>query len=187
MNRTELFDTLLKNRVESKKSGFLDLRVYSEQILNVSDGALLESITDEMIERGWVKPTNYDKYSVCATFEGKEMIEQYGSYKSFLRSINIENNKTKAENNIKIILSIIGGVGVIYGCVFTYLNYQKDNEIDNQKIEINELNNRIDSLETELKKRTTTPSKKNRLITLKPKDRELCTQNVNTRHLNWTI
>jgi hypothetical protein len=58
MNRTKLFDILLKNRVESEKQGFLDLRAYSEQKLNISDRALLESITDEMIERGWVKPTN---------------------------------------------------------------------------------------------------------------------------------
>ena len=160
MDRTELFDILLKNRVESEKQGFLDLRTYSEQKLNISDRALLESITDEMIERGWVKPTNYSKYSVCATFEGKEMIEKYGSYKSFLKSINKANNKTKAEKNIKIILSIIGGFGVIYGCVFTYLNYKKDNKIENQKTEIKKLNENIDSLKTELKKRTTTPYKK---------------------------
>jgi len=158
MKRTELFDILLKNRVESEEQGFLDLRAYSEQKLNISDRALLESITDEMIERGWVKTTNYDKYSVCATFEGKEMIEKYGSYKSFLKSINNANKKTKVEKNVKIILSIIGGIGVIYGCVFTYLNYKKDN----QKTKINELNKKIDSLESELKKRNTIPYKKNK-------------------------
>lgn len=169
MNRTELFDILLKNRVESEKQGFLDLRAYSEQELNITDRALLESITDEMLERGWVKPKNSSKYSVAPTYEGIEMIEKYGSYKSFLKSINNANNKTKAEKNIKIILSIIGGIGVIYGCAFTYLNYKKDNKIGKQKTEINELNKKIDSLETELKKRTTTPYKKNAVDNAKTK------------------
>jgi hypothetical protein len=153
MNRTKLFDILLKNRVESEKQGFLDLRAYSEQKLNISDRALLESITDEMIERGWVKPTNYDKYSVCATFEGKEMIEKYGSYKSFLESIDKVNTKTRTEKKIKNILSIIGGIGIIYGCFFTYLNYKKGNEIENQQTKIETLNKKIDSLKVELKKR----------------------------------
>jgi hypothetical protein len=153
MNRTKLFDILLKNRVESEKQGFLDLRAYSEQKLNISDRALLESITDEMIERGWVKPTNYDKYSVCATFEGKEMIEKYGSYKSFLESIDKVNTKTRTEKKIKNILSIIGGIGIIYGCFFIYLNYKKGNEIENQQTKIETLNKKIDSLKVELKKR----------------------------------
>jgi hypothetical protein len=153
MKRTELFDILLKNRVESEKQGFLDLRAYSEQKLNISDRALLESITDEMLERGWVKSNNSSKYNVCATFEGKEMIGKYGSYKSFLGSIDKANAKTKAEKIVKIILSIIGGIGIIYGCIFTYLNYEKDNKIENQQTEIEKLNKTIDSLNTEIKKR----------------------------------
>jgi uncharacterized membrane-anchored protein YhcB (DUF1043 family) len=80
------------------------------------------------------------------------MMKKHKSYSSFEKSINRANNRTKAENNIKIILSIIGGIGVIYGCVFTYLNYQKDRKIDNQQTEIKKLNGQIDSLKTELKK-----------------------------------
>jgi polyhydroxyalkanoate synthesis regulator phasin len=154
MNRTELFDILIKNRVESEKQGFLDLRAYSEQKLNITDRALLESIIDEMIERGWVKTKSSTKYSVCATFAGIEMIEKYGSYKSFLESINKLNTKKRAEKITKNILSIIGGIGIIYGCFFTYLNYEKNNEIEKQKNEIDTLNKKIDSLKTELKKTT---------------------------------
>ena len=98
-------------------------------------------------------PKKDDKYSVYIHYEGIEMMKKHKSYSSFERSINKVNSRTKAEKNIKITLSIISGVGVIYGCVFTYLNYQKHSEIDNQQIEIETLNKSIDSLQTELKKR----------------------------------
>lgn len=94
MNRTELFDILLKNRTESKtEGGFLDLRTYAEQKLNISDSSLIESIVDEMIDKDWVKPSNYSKYSVCATYKGKQLIEKYGSYSSFLESLKKSDNK----------------------------------------------------------------------------------------------
>ena len=94
-------------------------------------------------------------------YNGQQIIKKHGSYSSFEKSINKANSRTKAEKNVKIILSIIGGIGVIYGCVFTYLNYQKDKKIDNQKTEIKALKKTIDSLQTEFKKRHTTPYKIN--------------------------
>lgn len=169
MKRTELFDILLKNRVESEKQGFLDLRAYSEQKLNISDRALLESITDEMIERGWVKPTNYSKYSVCATFEGKEMIEKYGSYSSFLR---FENKRNKSGiwssrlTTAKTIITIITTLGMF---ILGILKFNDNKKINTQKTDIKELNKTIDSLKTELKKRTTTPYKKNAVDSAKTK------------------
>ena len=94
MNRTDLFDVLLKNRVESNvQGGTVDLRAYAHQKLNIDDDVLIESIVDEMIEKGWVKPSNYSKFAVYATYEGKQMIQKHGSYSSFLRSLNKSESK----------------------------------------------------------------------------------------------
>ena len=109
----------------------------------MSNRRLIESIGDEIIECGWAKPKKDDKYSVYIHYDGIEMMKKHKSYSSFEKSIYRANNRTKAENNIKIILSIIGGIGVIYGCVFTYLNYQKDRKIDNQQTEIKKLNGKL--------------------------------------------
>ena len=168
MNRTELFDKILNHLIDNPNN-FWVLIPTCEKYFGVSDRRLIESIGDEIIERGWATPKKDDKYSVYIHYDGIEMMKKYKSYSSFEKSINKANNRTKAEKNIKIILSIIGGIGVIYGCVFTYLNYQKDRKIDNQQIEIKKLNGKVDSLKTELKKRTTTPYIKNAVDSAKTK------------------
>lgn len=155
MNRTELFDKILNHLIDNPNN-FWILIPTCEKYFGVTDRRLIESIGDEIIERGWATPKKDDKYSVYIHYDGIEMMKKHKSYSSFEKSINKANSRTKAEKNIKIILSIIGGIGVIYGCVFTYLNYQKDRKIDNQQTEIKKLNKTIDSLQTELKKRHTT-------------------------------
>ncbi|TWO30741.1 hypothetical protein E1J38_014460 [Seonamhaeicola sediminis] len=156
MNRTELFDKILNHLIENPNNYWV-LIPTCEKYFGVSDRRLIESIGDEIIERGWATPKKDDKYSVYIHYDGIEMMKKHKSYSSFEKSINKANNRSKVEKNIKIILSIIGGIGVIYGCVFTYINYQKDRKIDNQQKEIKKLNEKIDSLKTELKQRTTTP------------------------------
>ncbi|RBP25586.1 hypothetical protein DFR65_1261 [Oceanihabitans sediminis] len=160
MNRTELFDKVLKQIYDNPDS-FWIIPTWCEREFGITDRNLIESIVDEMIERDWVLPKNHSKYSVMIKYNGQQVYEKYGSYSSFEKSINKANSRTKAEKNIKIILSIIGGIGVIYGCVFTYLNYQKDKKIDNQQSEIKALEKTIDSLQTELKKRHTTMYNRN--------------------------
>lgn len=168
MNRTELFDKILNHLIENPNN-FWVLIPTCKKYFGVTDRRLIESIGDEIIERGWATPKKDDKYSVYIHYDGIEMMKKYKSYSSFERSINKAKNRTKAEKNIKIILSIIGGIGVIYGCFFTYLNYQKDRKIDNQQTVIKKLNGKVDSLKTELKKRTTTPYKKNAVDSAKTK------------------
>lgn len=154
MTRIELFDKIINHLIDNPNN-FWNLITTCEKYFGVTDRRLIESIGDEIIEGGWATPKKDDKYSVYIHSDGIEMMKKYKSYSSFERSINKANSRIKAEKNIKITLSIIGGVCVIYGCVFTYLNYQKDSEIDNQQIEIERLTKTIDSLQTELKKRRT--------------------------------
>ena len=162
MNRTELFDILLKNRAESKtESGFLDLQTYAEQKLNITDHSLIESIVDEMIENNWVKPSNYSKYSVCATYEGKQLIEKFGSYSSFLRDLKKSETKDQVQKRTDRRLNNISKISAIFfGLTSFILGYNKffvdDIKIDNQQTDIKALNKTIDSLKTELKKRHTT-------------------------------
>ena len=175
MNRTELFDILLKNRTESKtEGGFLDLRTYAEQKLNISDNSLIESIVDEMIDNDWVKPSNYSKYSVCATYEGKQLIEKHGSYSSFLESLKKSDNKDQVQKRTDRALNNISKISAIFfGLTSFILGYNKffvdDLKIDNQQTEIKKLNGKVDSLKFELKKRTTTPYKKNAVDSAKTK------------------
>jgi outer membrane murein-binding lipoprotein Lpp len=168
MNRTELFDKILNHLIDNPNNYWV-LIPTCEKYFGVTDRRLIESIGDEIIERGWATPKKDDKYSVYIHYNGIEMMKKHKSYSSFEKSIKKANSRTKAEKNIKIILSIIGGIGIIYGCVFTYLNYQKDKKIDKQQTEIKKLNGKVDSLKTELKKRTTTPYIKNAVDSAKTK------------------
>ncbi|WP_107038070.1 hypothetical protein [Brumimicrobium mesophilum] len=169
MNRTELFDKILKQIYDNPDS-FWIIPTWCEREFGITDRNLIESIVDEMLERDWVLPKNRSKYSVMIKYDGQQVYEKYGSYSSFEKSVNKANSRTKAEKNVKIIFSIIGGIGVIYGSVFTYLNYKKEREIDKQQTEINALKKTIDSLQTELKKRHTIKAKIHRGDSTKTKN-----------------
>ena len=150
MDRNTLFDKLLKHLYDNDDY-FWQITNTSEEYFNVTDKKLIESIVDELIAKDWVLPKNYTKYSLMINYNGQQIIEKYGSYSSFLRSENKIKNKSTAEKRVKLILSLIASIGVIWGMFFTYLNYQKNDTIDNQENEIKRLNLVIGSLENELK------------------------------------
>ena len=85
------------------------------------------------------------------------MIEKYGSYSSFLR---FENKRNKSGiwssrlTTAKTIITIITTLGMF---ILGILKFNDNKKINTQKTDIKELNKTIDSLNTELKKRTTTP------------------------------
>lgn len=139
MDRIKLFDKLFKERYENP-NGFSDIRAISSIEFNCDDEFLVESIGDEMNKRGWVQLSSHSKYNLRLSTKGQQAFEKYGSYSSFLRSENKIKNKRKAEKRVKLILSIIASIGVIWGMFFTYLNYQKNDTIDNQEKEIKRLN-----------------------------------------------
>lgn len=155
MDRSELFDKVLKHLIENQNNYWI-LVGTCEKYFGVNDRRLIESIGDELIERGWATSKNRDKYSVNIHYDGIQMIEKYGSYSSFLRA---ENRRTKTGvwsnklSNAKIIITIITALGMF---VLGILKFKDNKTIDSQKTEIEKLKNTVDSLNTELKKRTTT-------------------------------
>jgi hypothetical protein len=155
MSRNELFDILLQH-IYDNPNQFWIIPSWCEKELNITDRNLINSIVDELNERDWVTHKISRNYSVMINYNGQKIIEKYGSYSSFAESLNKAYKRTQAEKTVKIILSVIGGLGVIYGCVFTYLNYEKEAVIKKQNIKIEMLQKKIDSLETEIKKHPTT-------------------------------
>jgi hypothetical protein len=169
MNRTELFDKLLNHKYENQK-GFRSLLEISATKFGIKDRMLVESILEEMLERDLVQQTNYDQFSVMINYNGKQVIENYGSYSSLLESEKVSQKKAQRSKMTPDVIKI--GIAIIFGistAILGWLNYIDNNKIDNQKIEINELNKRIDSLQTESEKRTTTPYKKNAVDSAKTK------------------
>lgn len=146
MDRTELFDKILKH-IYDNPHDFWIIPTWCEQQFGITDRKMIDSIVEELNQRDLVTHKVDRKSSVMINYNGQQFYEKYGSYSSFEKSVNKANKRTAVEKNIKIILSIIGGLGIIYGCVFTYLNYQKDLKIENQEIEIKILNKTIDSLQ----------------------------------------
>jgi len=158
MSRTELFDIILQHIYDNPKT-FWIIPNWCENELKITDQNLIKSIVAELNHRDWVTHKINRSSTIMINYDGQQIIEKYGSYSSFAKSLNKSKKRTQAEKIVKIILSFIGGIGVIYGCVFTYLNYEKDQIIENQKNEIKVLNKKIDSLELKLKKNSTTAFK----------------------------
>jgi len=160
MNKTELFDKLLKNRFDNP-NGFLSMLTLSEREFGVTDENMIESIVDEMIENNWVEPSNHSKFDVMIKYDGQQMIEKYGSYSSFLRDLKKSESKDQVQKRTDRALSNIGKISAIFfGLTSFILGYNKlfvdDVKIDNQQTEIKKLNGKVDSLKFELKKHTTT-------------------------------
>ncbi|KAA2217214.1 hypothetical protein [Maribacter flavus] len=154
MNRTELFDKILKHLIENQDD-YRQLIPTCEKYFGVTDRRLIESVCDELIERGWVTTKNNDKYSLNIHYNGIQMIEEYGSYSSFLHDLKKSNNKKQVQkstdrklNNISKISAIVFGLSAF---ILSYYKIIDDKKIEFQKAEIENLNGTIDSLKTELK------------------------------------
>ena len=161
MERTDLFDKILKHLYENKEV-FWDLIETSKQYFGITDEDLIESVVDEMIERQWVDKKNYDKFSVIIKYNGKQIVEKYGSYSSFLRDLKKSDNKDQVQKKTDRILNNITRISAIFLGVSSFiLSYNKffidDVKIEKQKTEIESLNNKIDSLNVEKLSRNKKP------------------------------
>lgn len=151
MDRVELFDKLLKHLYYNDDS-FWQIKNTSEEYFNVTNEKLIESIVDELIENDWVLQKNYTKYSLMINYNGQQIIKEYGSYSSFLKS---EKTAQKRKQRIKTTPTFISiGIAIIFGlstAILGWLNYIDNREIGEKEEEIKRLNLVIGSLENELK------------------------------------
>jgi hypothetical protein len=156
MNRTELFDKILKHIYDNPDS-FWIIPTWCEREFGITDRNLIESIVDEMLDRNWVMPKNHSKFSVMIKYDGQQVYEKYGSYSSFLRSENVAQKKAQRSKMTPDVIKI--GIAIIFGlstAILGWLNYTDNKKLDYQETELKTLNKKIDSLQTELKKRHTT-------------------------------
>lgn len=153
MDRTQLFDKLLLHRYKNQK-GFANILSICEEEYGLNDRALLESILEEMIARDLVKQTTYDRFSIKINYNGRQLIDTYGSYSSFLKS---EKLTQKRKQRSKITPTVVNiGIAIIFGtitAIFSWLNYSKKEELKNKNIEIIYLKKTIDSLLIETTKK----------------------------------
>ena len=155
MTRTELFDKILNHLIDNPNN-FWNLIPTCEKYFGVTDRRLIESIGDEIIERGWATPKKDDKYSVYIHYDGIEMMKKLKSYSSFIRFENKRNKSGIWSNRLttaKTIITIITTLGMF---ILGILKFTDNKKIDSQQTEIETLKKTIDSLKTELKKRHTT-------------------------------
>ena len=81
------------------------------------------------------------------TYEGQQVIENHGSYSSFLRSEKkMQNKKTIAATAKTVIPMGIAIVSIIVNIYFGWLNYSDDKKIDTLETQIGNLTHNNDSL-----------------------------------------
>lgn len=154
MNRTELFDKILNHLIENSKN-YWNLIPTCKEHFGVSDNRMIESIAEEIVERGWATTKKDDKYSVYIHYNGIEMMKKYKSYSFFLRSENKRNKSgiwSSRLTTAKTIITIITTLGMF---ILGILKFADNKKINDQQAEIEQLNKTIDSLQTELKKQHT--------------------------------
>jgi len=144
--KDQILDSLLLGEKDCKKlSVELD-----------SDFDLIWTLTEEMDDQdGHVRTRN------CSTKDGPgkgvqltpkgETFAKTSSYLSLLESDQKAYTRQKRENNVNMIFKIISAVAVIWGAIFTYLTFMKNEKIDRLEIENESLIKQVDSLEKEIK------------------------------------
>jgi hypothetical protein len=153
MEKNELFDNILKH-LHDNNDDFWNLIPTCEQYFQVTDKDLIETVVDEMIERDWINTKNNDKFSVMIKYNGKQIIEKYGSYSSFLRDLKKSDNKEQVQKRTDRVLNNISRIcAIFFGLISIILSYNKlfidDVKIEIQKTEIENLNEKINLIKTE--------------------------------------
>lgn len=146
MNRTELFDGLLGHIYDYQKS-YCNIHAIAERYYGENDWQLLESITDEMLERKWVSPKKKNKYSVIIKREGKDIIEKYGSYSAFRKESTKNSKRMGIKGFIESFSHLFTIIGVVAAIVFGVNSCMQNREIKNLKAEKTILIKKIDSLQ----------------------------------------
>jgi hypothetical protein len=165
MSRTELFDILLQH-IYHNPNDFWIIPTWCEDELKITDRNLIDSIVEELNDRDWVTHKTSRNFSVRINYNGQQIIENYGSYSSFLRDLKKSDNKDQVQKRTDRALNIISKTSAIFfGLTSLIIGYNKffidDLIIAKQKIEIESLNNKIDSIAIE---------KQNQIIKLKKID-----------------
>jgi hypothetical protein len=155
MNRIELFDTLLQH-IYDNPNVFWIIPTWCEDELKITDRNLIDSIVEELNDRDWVVHKASRNYSVRINYNGQKIIENYGSYSSFLRDLEKSDNKDKVQKRTDRILNNITRISAIFlGVTSFMLSYNKffidDVKIENQKTEIDKLTKKIDSIKVKPK------------------------------------
>jgi hypothetical protein len=155
MNRNELFDTLLQH-IYDNPNAFWIIPVWCENELKITDRNLIDSIIEELNDRDWVFHKAGRNYSVRINYKGQKIIENYGSYSSFLSDLVKSDNKEKVQKRTDRILNNITRISAtLLGITSFMLSYNKffidDVKIESQKSEIEKLTKKIDSIKAKPK------------------------------------
>jgi hypothetical protein len=150
MNRTELFNKILQHLYDDPNH-YHNLIPTCKENFGIKNGRMIESIGDELIERGWATSKKQDKYSLNIHYNGQQVYEKYGSYSSFLRDLKKSETKVQVQKRTDRALNNIGKISAIFfGLTSFILGYNKffidDIKIDSQQMEIKQLNEKLDSL-----------------------------------------
>lgn len=144
MNREKAFNKILKYFLDTRNKRF-DLVKYGNKI-GIPDKGLVKSICKEMIEKGWAE-YHQNNRDISLTYEGRQIIEVYGSYSSFLRSENKRKRSGKLTaklTNIKTVITIITTSVMFVIGIYKIIIDNKKIKSQHHKIEL--LEKTIDSL-----------------------------------------
>ena len=148
MDRTTLFDKIL-NQLFLEENGFVSIDIWGEQNCGTNErDPVYGSITKELIEREWADEANYSINILRLNYEGRQIIDKFGSYSSFIEEENTKMSKIeRSKKNRYRVSLIVSLIPITLSIIFWILNYQKKEVIEKQKIEIEKLIEKISHLE----------------------------------------
>ncbi len=149
MNRTDLFDKVLKKLYDKKD--FVSIEEFVINICKVKDKLLIQSIIDELVDNDWAEYASNSKYHLKIRYYGQQIIDNHGSYSSFLE---FENDTKKRKQRSKMTPTFISiGIAIIFGlstALLGWLKYIDNKELKSKDLEIIKLNDTIEYLKSKV-------------------------------------
>lgn len=147
MNDNEKIDTFLQHLYDKGNNG-----AYLEDVVSV-DKAQRDRIQIKLTGKGLIQEVKSyvggkRRFRISAI--GVDILNEYDSYSAYLDNLDKDHKKTTRINNVNMALAITSIVIFIYGAVFTWLTFSKENQVDRLETENSTLQTAVDSLTKEI-------------------------------------
>lgn len=108
------------------------------------DYNLVRSVANEMEERGWATIIDQGLKSIRITYDGEQILKNYGSYTNWLRhqakEEQVQNTVTKRKHKLEVFAVVIAGLTLLFSIYQHFSN----------KANVEKLEQRIETLESKI-------------------------------------
>lgn len=145
--KDELIEWLLQF-LYKKPNSYYDVRALFKQVHKIEDRGLVASVLKDLYKINWLTRSADTEFRVCLNYEGRQAVEKYGDYFSYLRIERRRNRFINWSTKLSTVSTIMAIIVTPTALMLGVLNYRLDKTKHLLENENQELKERLDSINT---------------------------------------